>query len=91
MKKMTLFREYNKIGMDLSWLYDVDNILDVKKKQAQEDWLDNHTLDEIATIIDDKITDIKKMIEAFEKVKNIDHPIVLHIKTLKGKGLTKAR
>ena len=60
MKKMTLLREYtNKVGMDLSWMYDPDNILDIKKKQAQEDWLDSHTLEEIATIIDDKITDIK--------------------------------
>ena len=33
MKKMTLLRMYNeKCGMDLSWLYDVDNILDTKKK-----------------------------------------------------------
>lgn len=59
MKKMTLLRMYNNIGMNLSWLYDPDNILDAKKKQAQEDWLDNNTLDEIASIIDDKITNIK--------------------------------
>lgn len=59
MKKMTLLRSYDKIGMNLSWLYDTDNILDVKKKQAQEDWLDNTSLDEIASIIDDKITTIK--------------------------------
>ncbi|MCQ2957334.1 MAG: 1-deoxy-D-xylulose-5-phosphate synthase [Candidatus Gastranaerophilales bacterium] len=31
--------------------------------------------------------DLEQMIKAFEKVKNIDHPIVLHIRTLKGKGL----
>lgn len=37
MKKMTLLRMYDNIGMNLSWLYDVDNIFDVKKKQAQED------------------------------------------------------
>jgi 1-deoxy-D-xylulose-5-phosphate synthase len=30
---------------------------------------------------------IDKLIELFENVKNIDHPIVLHIKTVKGKGL----
>ena len=30
--------------------------------------------------------DIQKLIEAFEKVKDIDHPIVVHINTLKGKG-----
>lgn len=59
MKKMTLLRMYDNIGMDLSWLYDVDNILDAKKKQAQEDWLDNTSLDEIAETIDKKITDIK--------------------------------
>ena len=60
MKKMTLLRMYNeKCGMDLSWLYDVDNILDTKKKQFQEDRLDNMTLVEIADMIDKKISDIK--------------------------------
>ena len=59
MKKMTLLREYSKIGMDLSWLYDADNILDVKKKQLQEDWLDNTPLVDIADTIDKKIEEIK--------------------------------
>lgn len=59
MKKMTLLRMYNNAGMDLSWLYDIDNILDVKKKQAQEDWLDNTPLEDIADIIDRKITEIR--------------------------------
>ena len=60
MKKMTLLRMYNeKCGMDLSWFYDIDNILDVKKKQAQEDWLDYSSLDTIADLINDKITDIR--------------------------------
>lgn len=58
-KKMTLLRMYSSIGMDVSWLYDTDNILDVKKKQAQEEWLDNHTPDEIADTIDNKITNIR--------------------------------
>ena len=31
MKKMTLLREYDKVGLDLKWLYDPDNILDSKK------------------------------------------------------------
>ena len=30
--------------------------------------------------------DIAKMIEAFEKVKDIDRPVVMHINTIKGKG-----
>lgn len=60
MKKMTLFRMYNDYaGMDLSWLYDIDNIFDSKKKQEQEEWLDNHSLEQIANIIDDKILEIK--------------------------------
>lgn len=59
MKKMTLLRMYTKIGMNLSWLYDTDNIFDLKKKQAQEDWLDNTPLEEIAEIIDNKIVDIR--------------------------------
>ena len=60
MKKMTLLRMYDeRCGMDLSWIYDPDNILDVKKKQAQEDFLDNTSLVEIADLIDKKIADIK--------------------------------
>lgn len=60
MKKMTLLRMYNeKCGMDLSWIYDINNIFDQKKKQAQEDWLDHHTEEEIADLINDKIEDIK--------------------------------
>ena len=34
--------------------------------------------------------DINKLVELFESVKNINHPIVLHIKTIKGKGLSYA-
>ena len=57
---MTLLRMYHEVvGMDLSWLYDIDNILDIKKKQAQEDWLDNSSIEEIADLIDKKITDIR--------------------------------
>ena len=59
MKKMTLLREYQKIGMDCSWLYDINNIFDVKKKQTQEDWLDSTPLAEIADIIDKRIMDIR--------------------------------
>ena len=60
MKKMTLFRMYhNMVGMDLSWLYDPDNIFDPKKKQEQEEWLDNSSLEEIANLIDDKLLTVK--------------------------------
>ena len=59
MKKMTLLRMYQNAGMDLSWLYDIDNILDSKKKEAQENWLDNTSLENISDIIDQKISEIR--------------------------------
>ena len=60
MKKMTLLRMYNtQIGMDLSWLYDPDNVLDIKKKEAQEAWFDNTSIEDIANLINDKIDEIK--------------------------------
>ncbi len=31
--------------------------------------------------------DVKKLVELFRSVKDIDHPVVLHIHTIKGKGL----
>ena len=34
--------------------------------------------------------DIEKLIEVFESVKNIDHPVAVHIKTIKGKGFAPA-
>ena len=59
LKKMSLLRAYDNIGVDVSDIYDPDNILDVKKKQLQEDILDNSTLEDLANIIDDKITAIR--------------------------------
>ena len=60
MKKMTLLKQLNLItGMDLTSFYDPDNILDAKKKQKQEDWLDNTSLEQIANLIDDWITQIR--------------------------------
>lgn len=59
MKKMTLLRAYNNVGLDVSDIYDTDNILDAKKKQAQEEYLDNASLLDIAQRIDDKIEKVK--------------------------------
>ena len=60
MKKMTLLREYDRVGVDVSWLYDPDNILDIKKKQKQEDWIDNSSLADIAVKIDERISEIRE-------------------------------
>lgn len=59
MRKMTILRMYNNLGMDLSWLYDPDNVLDTKKKEVQEAWLDNVTPTEICDKIDEKIDIIR--------------------------------
>lgn len=59
LKKMTLLRAYDNFGIDVSFIYDVDNILDSKKKQLQEDFLDNSSLETIAEKIDNRIEEIK--------------------------------
>ena len=59
MKKMSLLRAYEEMGMDLTWLYNPDEVMDMKRKQAQEDWLDNATLADIYNKINDRIDSIK--------------------------------
>lgn len=56
MKKMTLLRAYDNIGLDVSWIYDPDNILvSVKERQRQEQEFDSLSLNDIAQKIEDKI------------------------------------
>jgi replicative DNA helicase len=59
LKKFSLLRAYDNCGVDVSDIYDADNILDTKKKQFQEDVLDNSTLDQIADKVDAKIDNIR--------------------------------
>ena len=59
LKKMTLLRAYDQIGLDVRDLYDPDNILDLDKKQRQEDWLDMSSLEDISNIINLKIDEIR--------------------------------
>ena len=59
LKKMSLLRAYDNYGIDVSDIYDPDNILDIKKKQLQEDILDNSSLQDIANKIDEKIDNIR--------------------------------
>ena len=60
LKKFTLFRMFDSwAGINLSWLYDPDNILDAKKKQQQEEWLDKHTEQEIVDVVNRQIDKIK--------------------------------
>ena len=59
LKKFTLLRAYDNYGIDISDIYDADNILDTKKKQQQEDILDNSTLEQIAEKVENKIENIR--------------------------------
>ena len=59
LKKFSLLRAYDNCGVDVSDIYDPDNILDTKKKQAQEDTLDNSTLEQLADRVDAKIDAIR--------------------------------
>lgn len=59
LKKMSLLRAYDNYGIDVSDIYDPDNIIDSKKKQLQEDILDNSTLEDIANQVDRKIDEIR--------------------------------
>ena len=59
MKKMTLLRGYSSCGLDMKFLYDPDNIFDIKKREQQEKQLDELTLQEIADIIESKIEKVK--------------------------------
>lgn len=59
LKKMSLLRAYDSYGVDVSFIYDPDNILDVKKKQLQEEQLDNSSLEDLANKVDEIIEKIR--------------------------------
>ena len=59
LKKFTLLRMYHNYGVDVSFLYDDDNIFDLKKKEEQEEKIDNLSLYQIADLVDDKITEVR--------------------------------
>lgn len=59
LKKFSLLRAYDNCGIDVVDIYDPDNILDVKKRQFQEDYIDNTPIEKIADKIDEKIDNIR--------------------------------
>lgn len=59
LKKMSLLRAYDNYGVDVKFIYDPTNVLDIKKKQAQEEKLDNLTLEDIANEVDKRIDNIR--------------------------------
>lgn len=56
---MTLIRGYESCGMDMSFLYNTNELFDAKKRQKQEDYINSLSLNEIADIIDNKIFEIR--------------------------------
>ena len=61
------------------------NLQELRKSKGQ--YADNYfkTLGFDYTYVEDG-NDLKTMIETFKKIKDINHPIVVHVHTLKGKG-----
>jgi len=59
LKKMSLLRAYDNFGINVSDIYDPDNILDTKKKEIQEEYLDNSSLEQIADLIDERIDRVR--------------------------------
>ena len=59
LKKFSLLRAYDNYGVDISDIFDPDNILDAKKKQEQEELLDNSSLEQIADRVESKIDEIR--------------------------------
>lgn len=55
LQKMTLLRQFSKIGVDVSDILDEDNLIDTKKKEKQEEWLNNASLADISDRIQKKI------------------------------------
>lgn len=92
LKKMTLLRAYDDIGIDVSDIYDPDNILDAKKLQAQEELLDNSSLVELADIVDAKISRIRSEYadgtfgQSFQAGENI-YDLIEELKTTPAYGI----
>lgn len=59
MKKMTLLRAMDSYGISVTDIYDPDNIIDLKLRQQQEDFIDNTSLEGLAQLIQNKLDEIK--------------------------------
>lgn len=62
LRKMTLMRAYEDIGMDLSWIYDPDNIFDLALKEKQEETFNSLSLNDLAELIDNRVTRVRELV-----------------------------
>lgn len=58
LKKMTLLREYDKLGVDMSWFYDPDE-LDSSKRQRQMARFDATSIGDISSLVEDRLLAIR--------------------------------
>ena len=58
---MTLLRAYDDIGLDVSWIYDADNLFDQELKEKQDKQFDEMSLNQIAEAIENRITRVREM------------------------------
>jgi len=56
---MTLLRAMDSYGISVTDIYDPDNIVDLKLRQQQEDFIDNTSLEGLAQLIQNKLDEIK--------------------------------
>lgn len=59
LKKMTLLRGYSDAGVNMTWLYDPENLLDAVKKEQQENYLNKLSLNELADLVDNKVLTVR--------------------------------
>lgn len=58
-KKMTLLRNYCNTGVDVSWIYDPNNLIDKDKKEKQLNELDDISLSELADKVENRIAVVR--------------------------------
>ena len=60
-KKMTLLRTYNSLGIEVDWIYNPDS-LDLQEKEDGNNRIDTMTLEEIADMVDNRVISVRERI-----------------------------
>ena len=59
LKKFSLMRGLHNLGIDMTGIYDPNEIFDTKKIKQQNEWLENVSLEDIPAIVNDRIESVK--------------------------------
>lgn len=94
LKKMTLLRTYDDLGIDVSWIYDPNNLTDLNKKQDQIQKLEQTSISDLAEMIENKVCQVRAQIiendvdESCQIGENIDELLIdLSKSNVKGQPL----